>query len=113
MTEHRRDSENKEFEHQRFDDSMLGKVAASWPVLVGTCTLLVSLGINMATLWDHTSHLSKIDQWHAEGQAARAQLSQAITQLTVLQETMDKRITSVENWRNRVDELTPPHRRRE
>lgn len=61
----------------------------------------------MATVYDHSQHLAKIDQWHEEGRASRAQMAQAITQLTTLTEMMERRMTSMEDWRNGVKEITP------
>lgn len=104
---------NNEDEHnRRFEDSFIGRIAVSWQMIAGIVFLVFSLGINMATLWDHTQHLSQIDQWHKEGQGDRQKLSEAVVQLKDLSEAMDKRIISIEDWRNGVNDIYVHSRRR-
>lgn len=75
----------------------------SWQMITGIAFLIFSLGINMATLWDHTKHLEQIDRWHEDGIKDRMRLSEAIIKLTDITNSQENRMTHLEDWRNGMD----------
>lgn len=98
--------------NRRFEDTTIGKLTLSWPMIIGICTLLVALGLTLATVGEHTIAISTIFKWHEEGRAERAKLSEAVVQIKDFTEqqkefndSINRRMSSIEDWRNGVSDV--------
>lgn len=87
---------------RRNEDSGLGRLVYLWPVICGVALALTSLGGYITTIHIMGSHLDKIDQLIEGIQHDGVETTKVWSRMIALQETMDKRVSNIEDWRNGV-----------
>jgi hypothetical protein len=85
---------------RRLEDSILGRIVYFWPLTIGIMAFLTSVGGYIATVHYMGDHINKIESWITEQSSATEERNTILGRLTTLQEVTDKRLNSLEDWRD-------------
>ena len=89
---------------RRFEDSAFGRVIYAWPLIVGICTLLTGVGAFISTIKTMGNRVETIETWITNERQSSIERDQIMDRLTTLEEVTDKRLNSLEDWRNGMEQ---------
>lgn len=92
-------------EHENMPRRALDRAVYLYPLITGVCVALVGLGGYIATVRYVCDDLRSVHVWIENKEKIDVAQRDILTRLTALQESQDKRINRLEEWRDHPFQL--------